>query len=274
MDDFKVDYHIHTTYSDGQSTPTQIIKKAKELEYDVIAITDHDNMDGLDEAAIAAEAVEMNVVNGIEVAVETEDGYGLHILGYYFDKDNAEFKEWLKQLIRNREDRNELLIKTLRDMGYDIAIEELEMGKNSFIGKPIIARKLVEKGYIKTEKEAFGEKILGSSQCRAVRKRKPQASEAIAAIKAAGGTAVLAHPIQIKGIGVPGTEPFYTNVETLLRRLRKQGLRGLECYHPDQSKEQSSRFVEMADKYHLHITRGSDFHGADFAEADSTADYR
>ena len=85
---------------------------------------------------------------------------------------------------------------------------------------------------------------------------------------------MLAHPIQTRGIGSPGSEEFYENIETLIARLKKQGLRGLECFHPDQNEEQSARFVQLAEKYHLHITRGSDFHGEDFAEAEPTAEYR
>ena len=83
--------------------------------------------------------------------------------------------------------------------------------------------------------------------------------------------AVLAHPIQTRGVGETGSEEFYKNMDTIIRRLKLQGLKGLECYHPDQDHEQTMRFIELAEKYHLHITRGSDFHGKDFAEADPTA---
>jgi len=93
-------------------------------------------------------------------------------------------------------------------------------------------------------------------------------------IKQAGGTPVLAHPIQTRGIGRPGSEEFFQNMDMIIGRLKRQGLKGLECFHPDQNFEQSMRFVEMAEKYHLHITRGSDFHGKDLAEADKTANER
>lgn len=274
MDDYKVDFHIHTTASDGLSTPTEIVKCAKEQSYDIIAITDHDNTDGLEEAKVAGEALEMKVVPGIEIAVITEDGKGLHMLGYNIDKDNEELKDFLSRMIERRKTRNEQLFKVLQEMGYDISEKDIEVGKNDFIGKPLIARAMVRKGYVSNEKEAFGGDILGSPKCRAVKKVKPLASEAIDVILKAGGTPVLAHPIQTRGIGKPGSEEFFENMEKIICRLKKQGLKGLECFHPDQNFDQSMRFIEIAEKYHLHITRGSDFHGKDYADADKTANER
>lgn len=274
MDDYKVDFHIHTTASDGESTPTQVVKRAKELDYDIIAITDHDNTDGIAEGKIAAEAVGIQFIPGIEIAVVTEEGIGLHMLGYRIDVENEELKAFLEQMIQRRKERNVQLFRTLQEMGYDISEEDIEVGKNNFIGKPLIAKALLRKGYIKEERQAYSKQILGSAKCRAVRKVKPLAKDAIKVITEAGGTPVLAHPIQTRGIGRPGSEEFYTNIEKIIKRLKHQGLKGLECFHPDQNFEQSMRFVEMAEKYHLHITRGSDFHGADFAEADKTANER
>ena len=274
MSDFKVDFHIHTTASDGEARPTQIVRQAQELGYDIIAITDHDNTDGVQEALIAGEALGMKVVPGIEIAVETEGGVGLHVLGYNIDIDNQELKDFLKQLIKSRERRNAELFDALRGLGYDIHEEDIEVGKNSFIGKPLIARELVRKGYIEDEREAYGPKILGSPQCKHIHKAKPPAAEAIAMIRKAGGTAVLAHPIQARGIGRPGSEEFYRNIEAIIKELKQNKLAGLECFHPDQNTEQSMRFVELAEKYHLHITRGSDFHGSDFSKAEETAHYR
>ncbi|MDO4834618.1 MAG: PHP domain-containing protein [Bacillota bacterium] len=271
MDHYKVDFHIHTIASDGEATPTEIVKKAKELGYDIIAITDHDNTDGLAEAKIAGEALEMKVIPGIEIATVTEEGIGLHLLGYNFDPDNAELKKFLSRMIKSREERNKELFSVLQEMGYDISEDDIEVGKNNFIGKLLIAGALVKKGYADDVKQAFGKQILGSPECRRVKKVKPTAGEAIEVILKAGGTPVLAHPIQTGGIGEPGSEQFYENMDKIIGRLKKQGLKGLECYHPDQNEEQSMRFVGMAEKYHLHITKGSDFHGKDFADAGRTA---
>lgn len=274
MDDYKVDFHIHTTASDGEATPTEIVRRAKELGYDMIAITDHDNTDGLEEARIAGEALGVRVIPGIEVAVVTEEGRGLHILGYNIDRENKALQDFLADMIRKRNERNRQLFRVLQDMGYDISEEDVGTGKNAFIGKPVIARALVRKGYIRSEKQAFGAAIFGSPQCRAVKKAKPLAGDAINIIRTAGGTPVLAHPIQTRGIGRAGSSEFYDNIDRIIGTLKKQGLKGLECFHPDQDFEQSMKFVEMAEKYHLHITRGSDFHGKDLADADKTANER
>ena len=271
MDDYKADFHIHTTASDGQASPTQIVKRAKELDYDIIAITDHDNTNGIAEGMIAAEAVGIKLIPGIEIAVVTEEGTGLHMLGYHIDIENEALKNFLDAMVQRRTERNEQLFRVLQEMGYDISREDITAGKNDYIGKPLIARALVSKGYIAEEKQAFGRDILGSAKCRAVKKVKPLAKDAIQIIKEAGGTPVLAHPIQTRGIGRPGSEQFYENIDKIIGRLKRQGLKGLECFHPDQDFEQSMRFVEMAEKYHLHITRRSDFHGIDFADAEETA---
>lgn len=273
MDEYKVDFHIHTSYSDGQATPVEIVKRAKELEYDMIAITDHDGVDGVNEALIAGETAGIKVIPGIELATETEEGIGLHILGYHIDHENPQLKAVLADLLERRDNRNKKLVQVLNDMGYEITYDDLKQRQpNGFIGKPVFARALVEKGYIDDPKAAFKKgQFLGSPEARAVKKIKILASEAISLIREAGGMAVLAHPIQTRGIGEKDTEEFYENIETIVKRLKSQGLKGLECYHPDQNHEQTMRFIALAEKYHLHITRGSDFHGKDLADAEPTA---
>jgi len=271
--DHKVDYHIHTFYSDGQASPESVVKRAAQLGYEEIAITDHDVTGGVEEAVNAGKRAGIQVVTGIELATETEDGIGLHMLGYGFDVKDAHFCETLEELRKRRNDRNLKLIGVLQDMGYDITIEELLVKQpNGFIGKPVIARTLVEKGYIDDYTEAFKNgRIFASPEARAVKKVKILASDAVSLIRDAGGVAVLAHPIQTRKVGKTGSEEFYANMRNIIGTLAEQGLSGLECYHPDQDVYQTKRFVEMAGVYGLKITRGSDFHGIDFADAEPTA---
>ena len=144
-----------------------------------------------------------------------------------------------------------------------MSLEELErQSKKGYVGKPNIARLMVQKGYIKETKEAFEPgKFFESPEVKAIRRKKMDTVEAIELLKAAGGMAVLAHPGKIKSLGEKGTEEYWQNMDSLVKSLKKAGLKGMECFHPAHSEEEALKFVVIAGKYHLHITEGSDFHG-------------
>ncbi len=273
MGKYTVDFHIHTKFSDGQAAPADIVRCAKKLGYKKIAITDHDGIDGLPEAIAEAQRVDMPIIPGMELATTMPSGTELHILGYGMDLNNDELLEAMQLLSQRRKARNVKLIAALQKMGYDISEEELkELQPNDYIGKPVIARALIEKGYAASIPEVFASKdLLANDKIRVIRKEKLEAGEAVELICRTGGLAVLAHPIQADKIGKPGSEEFYENIEEIIAYLASRGLGGLECFHPDQDEEQSRRFVKMAQKHELCISRGSDFHGEDFAEAEDTA---
>ncbi|MBN7773707.1 PHP domain-containing protein [Clostridium aminobutyricum] len=263
---YKTDLHLHTYFSDGSMSPTDIVKRAKEMGYELISITDHDGVDGIPEATIAGKALGIKVIPGIELSTEDEQRISMHILGYDIDIDNPELLDKLKELKQKRKDRNDQLIEVLNKMGYAISMEDLRFTEGqSYIGKPIIARALLKKGYITDAKQAFESgKFLESPEAKAVKKDKISAEEAITLIKKAGGIAVLAHPMKIKKIGDRGTDQFYEELEKLIQKMKAFGLKGIECYHTDQTNQESLRLVELAEKYHLHITEGSDYHGPEF----------
>ncbi|QAT42048.1 PHP domain-containing protein [Aminipila luticellarii] len=267
----KVDYHLHTYYSDGSMSPTEMVKRAKDLEYTEIAITDHDGIDGVREAQIAGDALEVNVLSGIELAAELKtekfkEAVPVHILGYRMDIKNKELNAELEKIKEKRKIRNEKLLAVLKEMGYELSEEDFPTEDDrEYIGKPLIARAMVKRGYIDHVKEAFEPgRLLEAPAAKAVKKEKISAERAIALIKGAGGIAVLAHPMKIKELGTRGSQEFYEKLDALTREMKKMGLKGIECFHPAHTKEESLYLVGLAEKYHLHITEGSDYHGPDF----------
>lgn len=269
--DNKVDYHLHTYYSDGSMSPTDIVKRAKDLEYTEIAITDHDGIDGVKEAQIAGKALDIHVISGIEFSTaykdqESGEEVNMHILGYRIDIKNKALNAELEEIREKRKNRNDKLLAVLKDMGFELAKEDLYFEEDQdYIGKPVIARAMLKRGYIKDAKEAFEPgKFLESPEAKAVKKDKISVERAIELIRGAGGTAVLAHPMKIKKLGERDTEEFYRKLDLLVRKLKVIGLKGMECFHTDHTQEESLKLVELAEKYHLHITEGSDYHGPEF----------
>lgn len=267
------DYHLHTYYSDGTMSPTDIVKRAKEMELVEIAITDHDGIDGVREAQIAGKALDVSVISGIELDTsfsfennEVSKELTLHILGYRIDIKNKALNEELEEMKKARADRNERLLKVLEEMGYPVDVKDMIVNEEQeYIGKPSIARAMVKKGYISNPREAFEEgKFLESEKAKEVEKKKISSQHGIELIKQAGGTAVLAHPMKIKKIGERGSQEFYINLDKIIRTLKIAGLGGMECFHSSHSKEEALKLVDFAEKYHLHVTTGSDYHGPDF----------
>ena len=272
---WKIDYHIHTIFSDGGSNPRQIVKTAAEQGMDAVAITDHDGIDGVDEAMKAGRDYGIEVASGIELATEYENGDVLHILGYGFDPRNKLLNDSLTYMTEERNKRNLKLVRLLQEMGCDITMDAILKGrKNTFVGKPNIARYLQEKGYVEDWLDAFkpGE-FLESSEAKKIKKVKVDSREAVKTITAAGGIAVLAHPIQAKGWTEPDDENYYNKIDTIVADLKKEGLSGIECYHPDQDRAQTLRFLDIAQKYGMKVSRGTDFHYADYHNTKMTADY-
>lgn len=286
--EYKVDYHFHSTFSDGTKRPTELVKWYKNNGYDEIALTDHDGIDGIKEAKIAAEALGIQVISGVEISTNLSVDFknkpiDVHVLGYRFDENNAELISKLKGLRRFRAERNDLLIKKLNEMGYEISYEDIlkctNRSNQTYIGKPNIADTLVDKGYIKNRNDAFEDgKFLESPEIKAIKKEQMNIADAIHLIKDAGGIAVIAHPMEIFeeekyfvealvkcSRNIPkeyyGKQKFFKWLFEELKKLKRQGLGGLECYHPSASEEDSHNLVKIAEKLKLHITRGSDYHG-------------
>lgn len=255
----KIDMHVHTYYSDGTLSPTEIVKWGKKEKLDQMAITDHDGIEGIHEALIAGEALDMNVIPGIEFSVDEPDGVSMHLLGYYIDISNKELKKKLDYVKQKRKERNDKLMKALSDLGYPLDYEDIiKRGGNDYIGKPDFARALIYKGYVTEFSEAFEDgRFLMSEEIKRIKKEKISAKEAIELIIEAGGIAVLAHPMKVFGL----KGDYFEALESLIVRLKDYGLKGLECFYPGHSDEETMKLVNIAEKYKLHITKGSDYHG-------------
>lgn len=260
MFDRKVDYHIHTSFSDGTYTPTEIVKKYAKEEYDEIAITDHDGIGGVKEAKIAGEALDLKVIPGIEFST-SYNGHGLHLLGYNYDMANVNLVEKIIDIRDKRDERNEILARVINDMGYKFKLEDVYAKTAArYVGKPNIARHLVEKGYFKTFDECFSN-LMESPEVKGIRKEKIDIKDAIKLINDAGGQAVLAHPLKIKFLGEVRSPEFYEKLSDMLSDLKQAGLKGMECFYPIHTTTDEFNLSQLAGKYHLHMTKGSDFHG-------------
>jgi predicted metal-dependent phosphoesterase TrpH len=247
----KVDLHLHSSVSDGVLSPAEVVVKAAELGLTVISLTDHDNVDGIAPALKAAEDYpSLTLIPGLEVSTDTNTGE-VHVLGYYIDHSNPELLASLKKLRDSRLGRAQQMIAKLSRMGMPIEWERVnELAGDGSVGRPHIARALLEKGYIDTLKEAF-EKYIGFGGPAYVPREKMTPAEAIELITRSDGLAVLAHPL-----GIP-------DLDTLLKTLVKAGLTGLETYYKDYSTEDRESLIKLAEKHGLIATGGTDYHGLD-----------
>lgn len=246
------DLHTHTTASDGQYTPTQLIGLAKAAGIQALAITDHDTIAGTAEAIDSGAAAGIRVIRGVELSAKEHDNF--HILGYGFREGDTALSRLCKQLQAGRNERKYKIIDFLRERGVEISLSEVEeRAGGTVIARPHFARILVKHGYAKDNRDAFGQ-YLDTPEFRAkVTRFKVDAHTCVEAIKSAGGKASLAHPYQM---GLPDEE-----LEMLVRQLKDWGLDAVECFYPQYTPEQQRFYVNLAEKYQLHKTGGSDFHG-------------
>jgi len=240
--------HVHTTASDGQFTPSQIVAMAAQLGLAGVAVTDHDTTAGIAEAQKAAKELGLCFLPGIEIST-VAGNKDIHVLGYFTNNDDKLWQQRLSQLGATRESRNVQLIKRLNELGIDITIEEVKSvsGDYGTIGRPHVAEVLVAKGIVETKQQAFDE-YLGENGKAFVQPLRIHPIEAYAWIRDAGGICVLAHP----GI--------YDD-EELVEQLLAAKPDGVEVKHSDHTPEQVVRYTELANRYGLIPTAGSDFHG-------------
>ncbi len=197
-----IDLHTHTTASDGSYSPTELVRLAQQVGLEALAITDHDTLAGLAEARLAANQTKLEMINGVELACRVTVGT-LHMLGYFIDLDNQPLQDLLDRLVDSRQKRNPRIVAKLNKLGYEITMAQVQaQAKGPIISRLHIALVMLEKKYVRSIDEAFG-RFLGDKGSANVRRIKPEPSDAIRLIHAAGGLAVVAHPVHLRAANEP-----------------------------------------------------------------------
>jgi predicted metal-dependent phosphoesterase TrpH len=248
----RIDLHTHSTASDGAFSPSEVVRLALVHRLDVLALTDHDSTNGIAEAQAAARGTPLSVLPGIELATTPPDGNTMDVLGYLYDPDDAALQARLDALRANRLDRAALMVERLAGLGVPVSYERvLEIAGEGAVTRPHVAQALLEAGQVATFQEAF-DRFLGDGRPANVPHAKLTPQEAIALLHAAGGVAVLAHPIRLVEMGL--------NPEAVVADLTPHGLDGLEVYYPDHTPDFTLRMRVLARRFELVMTGGSDFH--------------
>ena len=247
-----IDLHVHTTASDGQYTPSQIIQMVSEKNISTIAITDHDTVAGLEEGAAAAKKSKITFVPGTELNINFPTGEFL-LLGLGFKKISPSLEELLATLVKNREIRNVQIIEKMREAGVDITLEEMYADfPDTVLGRPHFAAELVKKKVVKTRQQAF-DRYLAKGRPWYVARVGSNLDEAIVAIKESGGVPVIAHPMSLY--------LSWGKLPDALQNFYERGVMGLEAFHPGARVTECLRLEELAQKIGFFVTAGSDFHG-------------
>lgn len=247
-----MDLHIHTTASDGEHTPKEVVEMARDNGVQLMAVTDHDTTEGLTEALAWGEALDMTVVPGIEISAQHEAE--LHILGYGFDRQSPQVLAACQWFYEGREARGARIIDALCAQGLEISLAEVRIyARGGQLGRPHFAQALVDKGYAATMDEAFAHYLSGAA-FRRIEREKMAPEEAIRLITSAGGLAVLAHPASLQLDAL--------RLQNYVRQLQGYGLRGMECYYSTNTAEWTKACLAIARKNGLLATGGTDYHGA------------
>ena len=246
-----IDLHIHTNASDGQYSPAETVRLAAQKGMTCIAITDHDTVAGLGEARLAACEAGVECIPGIEISVQ--GNRELHILGYYINRAHPGLMEACENFIRLREQRVSRIFVYLSQKGIRLTEEQvLRHVLNGAVGRPHVARAMVDAGYVSSVQEAF-DQYLGVPEFDSVERAKPTAREGMQMILDAGGIPVLAHPALLKLDD--------ESLLALISELTDGGLKGIECYYGRHTHAQAAQYLKYAEKFGLLATTGSDFHG-------------
>jgi predicted metal-dependent phosphoesterase TrpH len=245
-----IDLHTHSTASDGIYAPTELVTRAKAIGLRVLALTDHDTTGGIDEAARAAAKLDIDFIPGIEINTDVSGGE-VHVLGYFPEYSRPAFQAILNVLRDARERRGQRMVELLNEHGINISWERVRQIAQGAVGRPHVAKALLEAGYVQTIGEAF-DKYIGTGLFAYVPRYKLTPEDAVRLIASANGLPVMAHPADLPGLD---------ELRNWLPGLRAAGMVGLETYYGPYSEEQEQALLALANEYDLIPTGGTDFHG-------------
>ncbi len=252
----RVDLHLHTTCSDGSLSPQELVRLAADSGMKAIAVADHDNVDGIDEAMAVGEELGIEVISAVELSSQWQEYHDIHLLGYGFDHHHPELVRQLSEFRTFRAGRNRQIVEKVNlqlvaEGRTPVDFSEIEASAGGTLGRPHIALALRAAGHVKSHDEAFDRYLVPNN----VDKRYFPIDEAIALIHQAGGVAVLAHP--------PYVTRNHGELETLVETFVELGLDGLEAYNNGVNQDGVYWLINLARRHNLIVTGGSDFHGSE-----------
>jgi predicted metal-dependent phosphoesterase TrpH len=245
-----IDLHTHSTASDGIYSPTELLHRAKDIGLRVVALTDHDSTDGLLEAAQVASKLDIELIPGIEINTDVAGGE-VHVLGYFPEYERPAFQAVLKVLRDARERRGQRMVELLNEQGIAVSWERVREIAQGSVGRPHVAKALLEAGYVKTIGEAF-DTYIGKGCYAYVPRYRLTPVDAVHLIVSANGLPVIAHPVELPGLA---------ELRSWLPELCEAGMAGLETYYGPYTTAEEQALRALADEFQLIPTGGTDFHG-------------
>lgn len=247
-----IDLHTHSTCSDGVLSPSELVKHAFSKNIKVLALTDHDTIEGLSEAKIQSEELGITFVPGVELNIDWPKGE-FHLLGLGLKNPSEQLLKILNDLQKDRDSRNAQIIEKMKEAGFDADLKEIQSKfKTCCLGRPHFAAYMVEKKIVKTRQHAF-DKYIGKNCPWYIPRLGANLDDSIQAIKDSGGIPVMAHPLSIY--------VSWGKIFPVMQDLKERGIVGLEAYHPGARVGSCIRLEELARELGFIVTAGSDYHG-------------
>ena len=250
----EVDLHLHTTHSDGNLSPTELVDLCARKGLKVIAVSDHDSTEGIDEALAAAKPRGIEVIPAIELSADVPNNE-IHMLGYFVDTTDHEFQDTLAKFRDGRKDRAREMVDRLNDLDIHITWEQVQrIADGAAVGRPHIAQAMVERGYVQYNKDAF-DRYLGRNGLAYIQRPRLKPEEAVQMLLRNGALPAMAHPLYYERTNIPA-------LEKTIADLKEAGMVGLEVHYGEFSTDEIEMLKSIAQKFDLVPCGGSDYHAS------------